>query len=197
MYRMVYWLIPLLCAAAPAFSIAATQPKTNATSSVVFTSGFEAPVGDTGQLPESWELFTSKIPSIGTDPSQRRSGLQCAKFEAQKVKDAHAGLFVKFPVDPRKKYIFGAHVMNAPLSPLARGTTGKIGIEWHDRNGREIHRQASDEWDAKLSRNRWEFYQIKTDPPPTAADAHFVIYISDGEKGDGAFLVDDVLIEER
>jgi len=194
---MGYWTLLLLCGACPLLSPAATASKTNDAGTILFTSGFEAPVGDPGQLPETWELFTSKLPSIGTDPSQRRTGLQCAKFEAQRIKDAHAGLFVKFPVDPRKKYIFSAHVMNAPLSPLARGTTGRIGIEWHDRNGREINRESSDEWDAKLSRNRWEYYQIKTDPPPTAADAHFVIYISDGEKGDGAFLVDDVVIEER
>ena len=170
---------------------------TNTSSISLFTSGFETPTGGPGQLPESWELFTSKIPCVGTDPSQRRSGLQCAKFEAQKIKDAHAGLFVKFPVDPRKKYTFGAYVMNGPLAPLARGSYGQLGIEWHDRAGKEINRQLSDPWDAKTSRNRWEYFQIKTDPPPTATDAHFVVYIFDGEKGDGSFLVDDVIIEER
>ncbi|HPF99759.1 MAG TPA: hypothetical protein PLE77_06800 [Kiritimatiellia bacterium] len=172
----------------------ATASDTNNT---LFTSDFETPAGEPGQLPESWELFTSKLPCIGTEPSQRRSGLQSVKFTAQRIKDAHAGLFVKMPVDPRKKYIFSAHVMNSPLTPLSRSAYGQLGIEWHDAKGKEINRTLSDNWDDKTSRNRWEFFQIKTDPPPTATDAHFVIYIYDGDKGDGSFLLDDVSIEER
>lgn len=191
--------IAILAAAALICSVAQSSPAadTNKSTTTLFTSGFETPTGDPGQMPESWELFTSKLPSIGTEPSQRRSGLQCAKFEAQKINGAHAGLFVKFPVDPRKKYTFGAHVMNSPLTPLARGSYGQLGIEWRDAAGKEINRALSDMWDTKSSRNRWEYFQIKTDPPPRATDGHFVIYIYDGEKGDGSFLVDDVVIEER
>ena len=163
---------------------------------LVKNGGFEDTEGGRdGDLAPGWFYFTSKDRVFGVSTEDRRQGTQSLKFWAQASPQASAGVAQKMVVKPGKSYRFRVYVRNSGKVPLGKTINGALGIEWHNADGREIHRSESRAWDISLSRIRWEQIELKAEAPEDAATAVFAIYIRDGEKGgEGQFYLDDVEI---
>ena len=164
-----------------------------------FNGGFERPAGPVGDLPVDWEPFASDDRKLGIDTNLQRSGNQALKMSAQGREGAHLGVYQNLSVEPKKRYIFQAHVINSKDEPLNGNVYGMLGIEFRDQSGNEIAREISPQWNRYLSKMKWERFEVEAKAPRNASVAHFVIYLLDGDDGSskGSILIDDVEITRK
>ncbi len=161
--------------------------------------GFEEPAdAQEGLMPAGWEFFTSKISQMGITREIKRSGQQAMKLRAQKVPGAYQGVFQKIPVTPKEKYTFAVNVISDKSDPLGGTAHGQLVIEWYNAQGKEISREYCTPWNINLSKLRWEPIALRKKVAPAGATtASFGIHFSEGERGgEGAFIVDDIVIEK-
>ncbi len=145
-----------------------------------------------------WWCFTSCKPNFTLETETRRAERRSLKLSAQKVMNAHLGLFQEMAVDSSKQYEFQVYVRNNPTDPLADTAHGMVGIEWMNDKDKEIYRVTSPKWDRSLSRMRWERFSVRANAPPAAVKVRFVIYLFEGQNASrGSCLIDDVEIAVR
>ena len=159
---------------------------------------FEVESAEDPTIPAGWFPFFSKNKTIEISQSAQKSGKNSVKLSVQKVPGGHLGIAQIIPVDDGKIYTFTVHLMNNTADPLTQGTSGMIGIEWKDSNGKEISRTTSNEWDMSLSRMRWEPYSISEKAPRGAKTAAMVISFYDGDRGgSGSCFVDEARVDMK
>jgi len=161
---------------------------------------FEQPENGTGQNPANWNVFTSKLNTMGISDVVAHTGLQSLKMAAQKIPNAYQGITIEKDVAGGEKYSFSVFLIGDKDDRIGGTAHGMLVIEWKRPDGSEISRTLSKVWQARgISRLRWEQLSIpKAKAPKEATKAIFGIHLSEGKKGGkGCIYVDDVVIERH
>jgi hypothetical protein len=167
--------------------------------------GFEAPAiapeTQSETIPSDWQWFSSIEGSkkIVLTAKTVHEGKQAVRMSVQRKADSYQGLFQAFPASLGVSYEFKAFVRNDSASPLRGLARGQMSVEWKDAGGSEIERVWGPEWGESLSVSQWTRVEMAARPPANAVTAHFVITQFDGkgEAGSGAFLVDEVMLQQN
>ncbi|HEY8241284.1 MAG TPA: hypothetical protein VIH35_07555 [Kiritimatiellia bacterium] len=161
-------------------------------------ASFEQASDENPVWPAGWEVYGNDANSIALADGVAHSGDASVRIPAPAEQRANQGLYAEQEVQPGTKIEFSAYVLNDGKEPLATVTTGILGIEWHDADGKEVGRAISAPWSAGLSATKWEQFRVAGKAPQGAVRARFVISLADQTKpGSGGCYVDDAEIRAK
>ncbi len=143
--------------------------------------------------------YATKVSKVEVVPLDKAAeGKMVVKISAQQLPKQFQGLTQRLEVKEGKRYSLSARTLSNSDDRFKGTGSCRLGIEWLNKEGKEIARDASHDFSIDSSQ-QWKTISLeKKKAPRGAAEAVFGVHVFDGDRGSvGSFFVDDVQIVER